>query len=67
MVENEHTNDELYLCLERSIRILLFEIYKLVYDIAKKAESGYLFEFVPQASPLIFISSRYCDSGHDML
>jgi hypothetical protein len=64
-LKNKYTNDQLYSWMEGNIKTLLYETYKLAYDVAKKAESAYLFEQGPQASS--FIQFGYWDVGHDGL
>jgi Tc toxin complex TcA C-terminal TcB-binding domain/Neuraminidase-like domain len=64
-LKGKYTNDELYSWMENSLRTLFYQTYTLAYDIAKKAESAFIFERGPQPSP--FIRFGYWDSGRDGL
>jgi hypothetical protein len=64
-LKNKYTNDALYAWIEASVRTLHYQTYTLAYDLAKKAESAYVFERGPQTVP--FVQFGYWDPSHDGL
>ncbi|PRT40155.1 Tc toxin subunit A-related protein [Bacillus wiedmannii] len=64
-IKNKYSNEELYTWMRGSLTSLYHQVYKLAYDLAKKAEKTYCFE--RSISSANFIQSGYFDAGRDGL
>ncbi|HTQ26512.1 MAG TPA: neuraminidase-like domain-containing protein, partial [Puia sp.] len=62
---DKYTNEELYGWFIDNTKSLYYQLYKLAYDLAKKAEKIYCFERGLSTSN--FIQYGYWDAGHDGL
>lgn len=64
-LRNKYTNEDLYSWMRDSIKSLYYQVYKLAYSLAKKAEQIYRFERGFTSSN--FIQFGYWDTGYDGL
>ena len=64
-IKNKYTNEELYSWMLGSVKTLYYQVYKMAYDIAKKAEKVYQFERGIDSSNIIQFG--YWDASRDGL
>lgn len=64
-LKNKFTNEELYTWMRGNLKTLYYQVYKLAYDLAKKAEKTYCFE--RGISTANFIQAGYFDAGYEGL